>query len=64
MHVQEMNEWELVGHRASMATSGAATSSTGKIYSVLEIVIMVQRSHMWYTVNVGAYMATQVNTHA
>ena len=47
MHTAEMNEWELVGHRSQAKDSKSGASTTGKVYSLFEIDIMVQRSHMW-----------------
>jgi hypothetical protein len=60
MHVREMNEWELVGHRSQAKETDMSVSTTGKTYSLFEIDIMVQRSHMWYTLNVVCYMSVMV----
>jgi hypothetical protein len=51
-----VNEWTIVGHRSQIKDTDPSISTTGKVYSFCEIDTMVERAHMWYTLNVVCYM--------
>ena len=50
--LKDSGEWAVVGHRARCELTDPSVSSTGKMYSVFYIVLMVERFSGWYFLNV------------
>jgi len=52
----QVGEWSIVGHRVKATTTDPAVSSTGKMYSILDVTIMVDRASQWYGFNVFFFL--------
>ena len=46
------HEWNVVGHCTHSYATNPTHSTTGKVYSCLHVIVIAQREHSWYLLNI------------